>query len=152
MKLVLFVCLLATSFIAIADEHQCKGMDTLKIAEKPVTVEIALDERSRRYGLMFRSKLGDNCGMLFVFENNGVRTFTMRNTLIPLDIAFIDENGVIAEILTMQPGVARYPSAVQSRYALEVNEGWFETNNLAVGSTVNFIKDEELLPLSSVAN
>lgn len=144
------LCLLIIPVTGFAQSESCKGSSALDIAGTPVTVEVAKNERSRRYGLMFRQSIGKNCGMLFVFENIATRTFTMQNTLIPLDIAFISEQGEITEVLTMQPGVKRYPSNVRSKYALEVNAGWFKKNQLGVGSVIKLKIKENTLPLSEL--
>lgn len=120
------------------------------ITGKVVTVEIASDDRSRSFGLMFRNALGSDCGMLFVFPNSRYRTFTMRNTLIPLDIAFIDGDGKIKEIFTMQPGVDRYPSRVQAKYVLEVNSGWFSANGIVVDNVIQIKQNDEMKPLESI--
>ena len=143
----LAVVLFQNSF---ADTSECQGDTTLSIGSKLLTAEIADTERERRYGLMFRSSMGTDCGMLFVFQSTGVRTFTMRNTLIPLDIAFISADGVIREILTMQPGVARYPSKVESDYALEMNAGWFKANTLEIGDTVAVLQDDVITTLEKI--
>lgn len=147
-----FICFLIQPVTSMAEDEQCMGASVLSIEDKSLTVEVAGDERTRRYGLMFRKHLGDNCGMLFVFQNDRARTFTMRNTLIPLDIAFVSANGTIGEIITMQPGVARYPSSVQATFALEVNAGWFAKNKLSAGSQIKLKTDESLQPLSSLHN
>lgn len=136
-----------TGNAALAD---CPGDTTLTIKEKHLMVEVADTPRERRFGLMFRQNMGENCGMLFVFQSKGVRTFTMRNTLIPLDIAFISGAGEIKEIFTMQPGVERYPSKVESLYALEMNAGWFADNSLEVGSVLSVIKDGAASPITEL--
>ncbi|OED37737.1 hypothetical protein AB833_22530 [Chromatiales bacterium (ex Bugula neritina AB1)] len=137
---------------ANADDNftDCRGSSTLEISEKGIKVEVANDQRSRNYGLMFRSSLGENCGMVFVFPTSRFRTFTMRNTLIPLDIAFMDANGEILEIQTMQPGVDRYPSRVKARYVLEMNAGWFSSNNIEKGQTLELRSGDELVPINSL--
>ncbi len=146
------VVYLALQSVAYTQENfaDCKGSSTLAVADKALRIEVASDQRSRNYGLMFRRSLGTNCGMLFVFQDSRYRTFTMRNTLIPLDIAFIDDEGKIKEILTMQPGVDRYPSAVQARYALETNAGWFSSNAIAVGETLQLQLDDKLISIDKL--
>ncbi len=106
----------------------------------PLQVEIAQDEESAAQGLMHRDQLPENQGMLFVFPNQRILTFWMRNTFIPLDIAFIDESGTIVDIQRMAPldETKDYISAAPALYALEVNAGWFEKQNIRVGSKVGF--------------
>jgi len=103
-----------------------------------ITAEIARtgDERSR--GLMFRKKLPDGEGMLFVFERDQQLSFWMKNTLIPLSIAFIAADGRIIEIKDMQP---LNENSVQSsrsvRYALEAPQGWFSRAGVQSGDRVH---------------
>jgi uncharacterized membrane protein (UPF0127 family) len=104
------------------------------------------DERSR--GLMFRTSLPEDAGMLFVFEQQSSGAFWMRNTLIPLSIAYIDRDGTVLDIQDMQPEVPgqptpTYPPAKPYWYALEVNQGWYAENGVAIGDVISFC-----LPLS----
>jgi len=88
---------------------------------------------------MFRPRLAPDSGMLFVFEEDDVRRFWMKNTFIPLSIAFIDRAGVIANILEMTPHdtTTPYRSARPVRYALEMNSGWFLSRGVGPGDTVH---------------
>lgn len=138
--LVTLILLLTATTHTIADES-CRADTTLIINDKNAYIQLAVDERTRRYGLMFRASMGENCGMLFVFDSTRPRVFTMRNTLIPLDIAFIDETGRIAEILSMEPGGDRYPSTVPARYALEMNKGWFASNKIGIDDVIKLTNE-----------
>jgi uncharacterized membrane protein (UPF0127 family) len=92
----------------------------------PIRVEIARTDDERARGLMNRPSLPDGEGMLFVFEREQILSFWMKNTLIPLSIAFIRTDGRIAEIRDMQAlDVTTVSSARSARYALEVPQGWF---------------------------
>ncbi len=101
-------------------------------------VEIADTDESRAKGLMFRDKLGENNGMLFVFTDETYREFWMMNTYIPLNIAYISRHGLINEIHYMRPldTTARYPSQKPAMYALEVYKDWFKKHNIKEGSKV----------------
>lgn len=108
-----------------------------------VAVELARTSRERSKGLMFRKALGPNEGMLFLFDRTEVQKFWMKNTVIPLDMIFIEKVGedfkVVgvepnAEPLTTQP---RGPD-VPSRYVLEVNGGWAEAHGVTAGTVVEF--------------
>lgn len=103
-------------------------------------VEIVQDPETRELGLMHRDDLPENQGMLFVFEVSHVLSFWMRNTFIPLDIAFISEAGKIVDIQRMEPldESVSYVSAKPALYALEVNAGWFEKNKISVDGQVKF--------------
>jgi len=99
-----------------------------------VLVEIAATEDQRQVGLMHRTSLPDGRGMLFVFDQTVNGPFWMKNTLIPLSIAFIDDRGVVVDIQDMQPQdeTLHYPAAPY-RYALEVPRGWFGRAGVQVG-------------------
>lgn len=101
-------------------------------------VEIAKEEREKEIGLMFREKLEENKGMLFVYEADNSSKFWMKNCKIPLDIIFIDKDGVIIEIAkNAQPcyydPCAFYGSTLPYRYVLEVNGGWSDKNEINLG-------------------
>jgi uncharacterized membrane protein (UPF0127 family) len=102
-----------------------------------VKVEIADDPAKRQRGLMERTTLAENAGMLFVFSRDQQLSFFMRNTLIPLSIAYIDAGERIVDIQDMQPlDETPHPSAEPARYALEVNQGFFSEHGVDVGDTV----------------
>lgn len=103
-----------------------------------LTVEVADTRESRSEGLMFRRSMKENHGMLFVFETESQVSFWMKNTRIPLSIAFIAADGTIRQIEDMEP--ESLSSVVSERnvlYALEVNQGWFEKNGITAGDKVN---------------
>ena len=109
----------------------------LYIKSETLWVEIADQPDTRALGLMYREYLPDSMGMFFIFESPQILRFWMKNTLIPLDIAFINEAGVIIDIQSMEPlDTTRYSSPESVRYALEVNRGWFKRNDVSVGDTV----------------
>ena len=111
--------------------------DNMKVG---LRVELAKTQREQTYGLMNRDSLSENAGMLFIFENESYRNFWMKNTSIPLSIAYIDSAGVIKEIYDMKPldTTVTYPSKHPVRYALEVNKGWFKRNRIRSGCKVLF--------------
>jgi uncharacterized membrane protein (UPF0127 family) len=102
-----------------------------------VEVEIADDATEQRRGLMERTELAENAGMLVAFNREGPRSFWMRNTLIPLSIAYIASDGRIVDIQDMQPlDDTSHPSAEPAQYALEVNQGFFAERGIEVGNVV----------------
>lgn len=110
---------------------------TLKAGNQSIQAEVAATEESRQKGLMFREKMGRNEGMLFVFNELGYHAMWMRNTPLPLSVAFIDEGGKILSIHEMQPHTeVTHQAAGPSRYALEMNAGWFKANKVSVGDPV----------------
>jgi uncharacterized membrane protein (UPF0127 family) len=102
-----------------------------------ITVEIARTEEERSTGLMHRKKLPDGEGMIFVFDRDQQLSFWMKNTVIPLSIAFISSEGKITEIKDMQPlDLNSVNSARSVRYALETPQGWFGRAGVSAGDTV----------------
>lgn len=99
-------------------------------------VEIADSDAERQRGLMERTALGQDRGMLFVFDGEQQLSFWMKNTLIPLSVAYIDSEGRIIDIQDMQPlDETSHPSAEPAQYALEVNQGYFAEHGVEVGDT-----------------
>ncbi len=100
-----------------------------------VTVEVARTPLEVERGLMFRQKLGADEGMLFVFPETAEHTFWMKNTLIPLDMIFADEDGTIVGIVHGAEPLTTSPRSVgaPSRYVLEVNGGWAAAHGVARG-------------------
>ncbi|GBU29078.1 hypothetical protein R84B8_02642 [Treponema sp. R8-4-B8] len=102
-----------------------------------IKVEIAKTQEERNKGLMYRKSLQDGWGMLFVFESDDVLSFWMKNTLIPLSIAFIAYDGKIIDIKDMYPhDTNSVKSSRSARYALEAPQGWFSRVSVNVGDTV----------------
>ena len=103
--------------------------------------EVAETERQLREGLMFRTELKENSGMLFMYPKSGVRSFWMKNTLIPLDILWINENFEIVYILKNVPPCESnpcpsYAPQVSAKYAIEAPGGWTETKNITEGMRI----------------
>lgn len=115
------------------------GLTTLRVGGVTVRVEIADDPDERRRGLMHRDSLPEDTGMLFVYPSQRTLSFWMRNTRIPLDIAYVDQRGYIVDIQTMSPQSDRlYESASPAMYALEMEAGWFEEHGVTEGDRVEF--------------
>lgn len=113
----------------------------LTVEDKKIRAYVADDESKTTEGLMFVSddELADDEGMMFIFPQPRELSFWMKNTLIPLDVAFLDENGKILNIITMQPldETTQNRSAGPAKYALEMKAGWFERNNVRPGARVD---------------
>ncbi len=138
-QLAVFFLLVSTACFSQEKLKECRLSIKNDNGEKIyVTVEMAQSAQARSKGLMFRKEMDFNRGMLFVFENSKPRSFWMKNTYIALDIAYIDENGIINEIYTMKPldYSIVYPSIKPAMFALEVNAGWFKKNNISAGSKI----------------
>ena len=102
-----------------------------------VRAEVANTFDSRATGLMFRTSLAPNEGMLFVFPEPEMTCMWMKNTLIPLSVAFIDATGKIVSISEMQPQTeTTHCAAAPAKYALEMNRGWFASKGLRAGAAI----------------
>ena len=124
----------------------CKKDDGLKtqilrINQWEITVETADTQETQEKGLMGRESLDEDRGMLFVYDRDSRKSFWMKNTKIPLSIAYIGADGTIREIYDMEPLSTRtVDSRYSVRYALEVNQGAFERHGIKAGDKVEFIK------------
>lgn len=113
----------------------------LYLNDKEILIEVAKTREEMAQGLMGRKHLGNSEGMLFIFEREGYHGFWMKNTFIPLSIAFIDKEGRILGInnmepLTLEPHIPPGPIL----YALEMKQGWFFFNSIKVGNFIRFSK------------
>ena len=103
-----------------------------------ITVEIARTDEERTQGLMHRKKLPDGEGMIFIFDRDQQLSFWMKNTVIPLSIAFIASDGRIIEIRDMRPlDLNTVKSSRSVRYALEAPQGWFDRAGIKAGDVIN---------------
>ncbi|WP_243471162.1 DUF192 domain-containing protein [Winogradskyella sp. MH6] len=110
---------------------------------KTLDIEFAEDEHETQTGLMYRNKLGTNQGMLFIFPNTQMRSFYMKNTKIPLDIIYIDDE---LHIVSFQKNAKPFdetslPSESPAKYVLEINAGLSDEWQLEIGDKIDFIKD-----------
>jgi hypothetical protein len=121
-------------------EETRPGRTKLKVGTKIIWVEVVADPQSREKGLMFRESLPRDEGMLFVFETPDYQSFWMKNTYLPLDIAFIDPDLHITDIFHMVPmnDSILYKSTAKVTYALETNRDWFEQNGIQTGDKIEF--------------
>jgi len=111
----------------------------LYIKGREIRVEVAKTPEERARGLMWRKHLGRDEGMLFIFENEDYHGFWMKDTLIPLSIAFIDKEGRIVKIAEMKPlTLESHTPPKPVLYSLEMNKGWFSTQGIKVGDIVRF--------------
>jgi uncharacterized protein len=105
-----------------------------------IRAEVAADFNTRARGLMFRASMPQNVGMLFIFDEAGAQCMWMKNTLLPLSVAFIDDAGNIINIADMQPQTENSHCASRpARYALEMNKGWFAAKGIKPGSRIGGI-------------
>ena len=117
-------------------------MASLQVGSAYAKVELAITHETRQYGLMMRDSMPTNSGMLFVYPDVKPRSFWMKDTRIPLSIAFADADGKIVKIADMKPFVTQgTKSLYPAKYALEMNKGWFDTNNVKKGDVIQGIPD-----------
>jgi uncharacterized membrane protein (UPF0127 family) len=117
---------------------QRPGQIQMTIGGAKVTLEVVEDPDTRAQGLMFRDSLAPNSGMLFVFPHDDIYPFWMKNTRIPLSIAFITSSGEIVGISRMQPfdTVTMHMPSWPFRYAIEMDSGWFRAHGVKEGDTI----------------
>ena len=112
----------------------------LKAGMHLIRAEVAADYASRGRGLMHRKSLAPNAGMLFIFDDAALHCMWMKNTYIPLSVAFIDEKGEIVNIADMQPHSEQsHCSARPALYALEMTRGWFAERGIKAGARLGGI-------------
>jgi len=141
MTLLLFT-LLSTVYSAVAGTTESTLLDTqtINIGKKEILVEVADELHERQLGLMHRTTLEMNEGMLFVYPSAERRSFWMKNTVIPLSIAYIGSNCQIVHMANMTPKSTKgVPSGLPAQFALEMNQGWFEANAVSIGDTLRGI-------------
>ncbi|MCB1159396.1 MAG: DUF192 domain-containing protein [Leptospiraceae bacterium] len=111
----------------------------ISIGGKRLRVEIAASPEARQTGLMFRETMEENTGMLFIFPTEEYRTFWMKNTYLPLSIAYFGKDRILFETMDMRPLQTNevYPSSGKAMYALEVNQGWYDRNGIKKGAVLN---------------
>ena len=115
-----------------------ESKETIDLQKYLIDIEIVKDYQDRKIGLMFRETLADDSGMFFIWDRKKIQCMWMKNTSIPLSVAYIEDTGEIIGIYDMVP-LSR--KSVCSKkpvlYALEVNKGWFKRNGFHVGDFIN---------------
>jgi len=131
------------SIVALAFALEARGdlpLVELTAGMHVIKAEYADTFQTRARGLMHREKLAQNAGMLFRFDEAATQCMWMKNTLIPLSVAFLDETGAIINVADMKPhDESSHCSTRPSRYALEMNRGWFAERNIKPGTKLRGI-------------
>ena len=140
--LVVAIIFIFAVFLFSQNKSQEKTPKSIILGEVEVFVEIADSPDEWERGLMFRESLKENSGMLFIFKDSKERNFWMKNTLVELDIIFINKNFEIVNIKNAIPcekePCESYESVLPAKYVLEVNSGFAEKNNLNIGDGLEF--------------
>lgn len=127
------VCVLAVAASA-ATAHAELPVIQLKAGMHLIRAEVAADNATRMQGLMQRQSLAANAGMLFIFDEAAIHCMWMKNTLIPLSVAFIDASGAIINIADMQPHSEQsHCASAPAVFALEMTRGWFAQRGVKAG-------------------
>lgn len=157
LKLLFYIVLFGLGFYFVQDKYNIFKVESVKKEEQseyrislekqngesiPIQVEVADSESEREVGLMNRDQLDDNKGMLFIFDSDTLSGFWMKDTLIPLDMIFIDSK---MKIVAIEKGAQPcnetpctvYNPGVVYRYVVEVNGGWSDKNGIEVGDRIN---------------
>lgn len=139
-KNLLHAALIAALLTVLAPTHaqQKLPVTTLNVGIHLIKAEVAISDAERAQGLMFREKMGQNEGMVFRFNTPNQVCMWMKNTLLPLSVAFIDDAGSITNIEEMEPQTLdAHCASKPARYALEMNKGWFKQKNIKAGSKIS---------------
>ena len=132
----LFISTIFVLFSCGQKKLETKDLEIKKASGQTVVVktELAKTEAEQMYGFMNRKNIPDGTGMLFIFKDDRIASFWMKNTPTPLSIAYIDYSGKIKDIFDMTPfSLATIVSTGYVRYALEVPQGWFSKNGIKIG-------------------
>jgi uncharacterized protein len=109
----------------------------LKVGNETIKAEVASTPSSQQLGLMYRKAMPDNAGMLFIFDQKAGHCFWMKNTVMPIAIAFIDDDGKITNVEEMKPQTEDNHCPTRAiRFALEMNAGWFDKRKLGPSTIV----------------
>lgn len=123
----LFLFLLASKALTSVDK-QC---NSISIEKENLCVELAISQREKSKGLMYRKDLSNTDGMLFIWKNEDKRCMWMKNTYIPLDLGFFREDLTLIEVKDLSPrSLESVCSSEPAKYALELPRGWFSSNNV----------------------
>ncbi|MDR3055149.1 MAG: DUF192 domain-containing protein [Zoogloeaceae bacterium] len=146
MKKILFflscACLVLTgATLAAAQQQATLPRLDLTVGFYRIVVEVAATPETRQIGLMGRRGMAAHEGMLFVFPQAARHCMWMKNTLLPLSVAFLDDSGRVINIRNMKPGSEENHCAdTPARFALEMNQGWFAAKGVAVGSEIKGVE------------
>ena len=148
MKKALSQLILAISLTAPVLHTQAQGAPQTTLPRTSITAgmylidaQVAMAPREREIGLMYRKEMPAQEGMLFVFTQEERHCMWMRNTFLPLSVAFLDANGLILDIEDMEPQTEdNHCAAAPARFALEMNKGWFAGKGIKPGQRIGGVE------------
>jgi len=141
MARVLTLLLLAAAAIAVRAQQPPLPVVELGAGLYRIHAELADRDETRTIGLMQRTSLAPSSGMLFLFDTSAEHCMWMKNTLLPLSVAFVDEHGTIVNIEDMQPQTeASHCAARPARFALEMAQGWFARRGIRAGTRLRGVE------------
>lgn len=139
LRTVLLMIFVVTAVPGWAQQPQLPLLE-LSAGMHRIEAEVAATPESRQTGMMLRTSMPSHRGMLFVFTYSAKHCMWMRNTLVPLSVAFLDEKGRILNVEEMQPKTEdNHCASAPARYALEMNLGWFRSRGLGAGFSITGI-------------
>jgi uncharacterized membrane protein (UPF0127 family) len=139
----LCACLVLTGATFVGAQQQQAALPRLELSVGfyRIAAEVAATPETRQIGLMGRRSMAEHEGMLFVFPQAERHCMWMKNTLLPLSVAFLDDSGRIINIRNMQPGSEQNHCAdASARFALEMNQGWFAAKGIAAGAPIKGVE------------
>ena len=138
LRIFYFLVFLAISFGASAQADDVEfGAVVIEMGNAEFELEHAQTWEQRARGLMFRKTMCADCGMLFSFNQVRIGSIWMKNTFIPLDLAYVDDKGIITDIVQLKPhDLNPVKSSKPVFYAIEMNEGWFAEKGIKVGDSI----------------
>jgi len=137
-SLVLLLVAVCATAARPQDQPQNLAATTLKVGMHNIRAQLAVTPMQRQIGLMHRREMPSHEGMLFVFDEPSPQCFWMRNTLIPLSIAFLAEDGTVINLDDMKPqSDESHCSAKPVRFVLEMNQGWFAKRGVKPGTRIS---------------
>lgn len=129
--------LLALMIVLISCTAEQNPAHSMQIGDTKINLEIAITPAEQAKGLMYREHMDENSGMLFIFEKEEKHSFWMKNTLIPLDMIFLDSNKKIVDVMTAEPcekdPCKSYMPKAEAKYVLEVNAGFAQKHDIQIG-------------------
>ena len=141
--LILFFIFITSSKTNLYNQVNDNNFILARLDNSKVNLEVAKSIEKRHRGLMFRQSMSKDAGMIFIFNDENIRTFHMRNTYLPLDIVFLDSNFNINTIYTNtipNQSFEVYTSKAPSMYVIELNSGWIQHNNIKLNNKLKVIQ------------